>query len=74
MMPFTVLGSEHIVPICFEHLDQSLACSNKLKQSGFMAFPIRPPTVAANQTRVRFSLCSTHTTQQLKWVCDVIRP
>ena len=72
-MSLDVLGMSNIVPICFDSLEKTLSCSNRLKKEGFLALPIRPPTVDAKRTRVRFSLCATHTLDQLKSVCNAIR-
>ncbi|RAP38133.1 8-amino-7-oxononanoate synthase [Candidatus Marinamargulisbacteria bacterium SCGC AAA071-K20] len=69
-----VLGESNIVPICFERLEDTLNCSNKLEAAGTVALPIRPPTVHPSNTRVRFSVCSWHTKSQLEAVCDVLRP
>lgn len=52
-----MLGAEsHIVPIVVGDVSAAVALSDQLKEKGFWAPAIRPPTVAPRQARIRLSL------------------
>ncbi|GDX79466.1 8-amino-7-oxononanoate synthase [Deltaproteobacteria bacterium] len=58
-----VLGSAHIVPVLTG--DTTMAVAARLAESGIFAPGIRYPTVARGQERVRLTVCSEHTTEQI---------
>lgn len=53
-----ILGNSQIIPIIVGDNEKAVLLSEKLKAEGFLALPIRPPTVPQGQSRVRISLTS----------------
>lgn len=51
-------GSSHIVPVFLNSNEQALHVAAKLQANGFAAKAIRPPTVPAGTARIRLSLTS----------------
>ncbi|OGT99291.1 MAG: 8-amino-7-oxononanoate synthase [Geobacteraceae bacterium GWB2_52_12] len=58
-------GSTQIVPIVVGSADKTMQFSEKLMASGIYAQGIRPPTVPAGTSRLRFTLMATHTRPDL---------
>jgi 8-amino-7-oxononanoate synthase len=54
-----------IIPAVFGGLEQTLKLSNKFFEAGIFAPAIRPPTVPEGECRLRFSLTSEHTEDDL---------
>ena len=46
----------HIVPYVVGENEAALQASEKLREEGFLALPVRPPTVPPGSARIRFSL------------------
>jgi len=57
---FEVKGQSQIVPLIIGDTEKSVLLSEKLRDAGFWVLPIRPPTVPAGQSRLRFSLTYCH--------------
>jgi 8-amino-7-oxononanoate synthase len=55
-----------IVPILVGSASAALAASDALRIRGFLVPAIRPPTVAASTSRLRFSFSSTHSEDQIE--------
>jgi 8-amino-7-oxononanoate synthase len=53
---FDVPGESHIVPVILGEDRQALSMAGALREAGFHALPVRPPTVPENSSRLRFSL------------------
>ena len=51
-------SESHIVPFVVGENKETLLLSAKLKEAGFFALPVRPPTVPQGSARIRFSLTS----------------
>jgi len=51
-------GDTHIIPVITGSNKKAVLLSDILVEKGFLAFPIRPPTVPENNSRLRFSLTS----------------
>ncbi|MCO4747684.1 MAG: 8-amino-7-oxononanoate synthase [Proteobacteria bacterium] len=66
------LGAHHIVPIVVG--DQAMSLSAKLLEAGVFAPGIRPPTVAAGAERIRFTISSEHTEEQVDRILDALGP
>lgn len=67
-----VKGSSQIVPIIAGDAQKALKLSQRLKKKGYRALAIRPPTVPANEARVRFSLSYCHSKQILERLTEDI--
>ena len=52
----TVAGESHIVPVIVGENGKAVRAAAALKNAGFLAMPVRPPTVPENTARIRFSL------------------
>jgi len=66
-------SSTQIIPVILGSEEATLALSARLEARGFLAMAIRPPTVAQGQSRIRISLASHHTRQQVEALVDVFR-
>jgi 8-amino-7-oxononanoate synthase len=62
---YDVRGSSQIVPLVVGSADRAVAAGKALEERGFWVLPIRPPTVPAGESRLRFSLTYDHSRQQL---------
>jgi 8-amino-7-oxononanoate synthase len=69
-IPF--LGQSHIIPVITKNNAKAVALSMLLIDHGFLVFPIRPPTVPENQSRIRFSLTSDIEYKDIERVPDLI--
>jgi len=58
---FKVRGSSQIIPLIVGDSGKAMALSRRLRERGFWALPIRPPTVPMGESRLRFSLTYHHT-------------
>jgi len=56
---FSVPGESHIVPVYAGPNSRAVAMAAVLRQRGFLALPVRPPTVPENTARIRISLRAT---------------
>lgn len=54
----TITGDSHIIPVITCDNKKTLELSDLLFENGFLAFPIRPPSVPVNNSRIRFSMTS----------------
>ena len=52
---------------------ETLALSDRLEKSGFLATAIRPPTVPRGQSRIRIALSADHTREQVEELIEVFR-
>jgi len=53
---FAVPGESHIVPVVLGEDRSAVGMAAELREAGFHALPVRPPTVPENSARLRFSL------------------
>ncbi|MCK5000229.1 MAG: pyridoxal phosphate-dependent aminotransferase family protein [Anaerohalosphaera sp.] len=58
-------GSTHIVPVIIGQTRDALRVSKELFERGYFVSAIRPPTVPEGTARLRISLQSNHTTEQI---------
>ena len=65
-------GSSHIIPIMIGDDKKSVVLAEKLRNEGFLVFPIRPPTVPPNSSRLRLSLSATMNKNDLKEFIDCL--
>lgn len=67
------LGSEsHIVPVIVGENDKTVELSERLFDNGYFTLPIRPPTVPAGTSRLRLSLTTDITEQDVEKLCSII--
>ncbi|MDP3803945.1 MAG: 8-amino-7-oxononanoate synthase [Candidatus Omnitrophota bacterium] len=59
-MGLNVKGDSQIVPVMIGENGKTCEAAKKLQKRGYWILPIRPPTVAAGQARLRFSLTFNH--------------
>ncbi len=63
---FDIAGSSsQIVPLIVGEAEASVTLSRQLEEHGLLISAIRPPTVPAGKARLRISLCSEHTTEDI---------
>ncbi|NTU93613.1 MAG: 8-amino-7-oxononanoate synthase [Chlorobiaceae bacterium] len=53
---FDVPGDSHIVPVLLGEDRKAVGMAAAMREAGFHALPVRPPTVPENSSRLRFSL------------------
>lgn len=54
-----------ILPVLLSHAETALSMSQKLQEAGFLIPAIRPPTVPEGTSRLRITVSSEHTREQL---------
>lgn len=62
-----------IVPVIIGDSAQALNISNMLRQEGFWASAIRPPTVPINSSRIRFTFSSAHEEKDVHSLIKIIK-
>ena len=72
-MGFDVLGDSHIVPVVFGEDRAALQAAGRLREQGIWATAIRPPTVPRGQARIRLSLSSVFSPQQVRRVVQAFK-
>ncbi len=55
-----VRGSSQIIPLIIGDAEKAVEVGELLRRDGYWVLPIRPPTVPANESRLRFSLSFDH--------------
>jgi 8-amino-7-oxononanoate synthase len=58
-------GDSPIIPIILGSEDAAMSEANRLMELGMLAVPIRPPTVPRGGSRLRITLSSEHTDEQI---------
>jgi 8-amino-7-oxononanoate synthase len=69
---FSLRGTSQIVPLVVGESAQAIQLADNLQSKGWWVLPIRPPTVPAQEARLRFSLTYYHTKDMLKKLIDDI--
>jgi 7-keto-8-aminopelargonate synthetase-like enzyme len=62
---FSIKGESQIVPVVIGESLRTLEFSRLLQEKGYWVLPIRPPTVPAGSSRLRFSLSYYHDKETL---------
>ena len=62
-----------IVPVVVGEEEATLAASRLLADEGFLAAPIRPPTVPAGTARLRLTFTAQHPDDQIARLADLVR-
>lgn len=68
----TAPSTTHIIPIPLGSPPRALAVSRALLAAGYLIPAIRPPTVPPGTSRLRLSLTSGHTQEQLSALADLL--
>ncbi len=67
-----LIGEGPICPVMAGKSDSALALSKRLFENGFLVPAIRPPTVPKGTARIRITISSAHTKEQLKCLAKVL--
>jgi 7-keto-8-aminopelargonate synthetase-like enzyme len=70
---FRVKGTSQIVPLIIGETLNTIKFASHLQEKGFWVVAIRPPTVAKNQARLRFSLTFEHEQKTLEELINAAR-
>jgi len=65
-------GNSQIIPLIIGDNVKTIELAEKLRNSGFLVFPVRPPTVPQGTSRLRFSLSANMSWNELKGVLDLL--
>ncbi len=66
-------SQSQIIPVIVGSSETALTMQNSLLKSGFIVPAIRPPTVPSDAARLRFSLTTGHTNQELQQVIALLQ-
>ncbi len=69
----TGASESQIIPLMAGSVEKAKGLSKKFFENGIFAPAIRPPTVPENECRIRFSLTSGHTEEDIGKVLQVLR-
>jgi len=69
---WTVGGDSQIVPVMVGESGRAVALSDFLAGRGFLAMPVRPPTVPEGSARLRFSMTAAHGDSQVNGLMEAI--
>lgn len=71
---FDIAGSTtHIVPVIIGESEKTLKVSSDLFERGYFACAIRPPTVARGSGRLRISIQSSHSVEQIDGLVETLK-
>ncbi|MFH1282550.1 MAG: 8-amino-7-oxononanoate synthase [bacterium] len=71
---FNTLGSaSHIIPILIGDIKKTVLLSEKLLKFGIFIPPIRPPTVPEGESRLRISLSSAHSWEEINFLLESLK-
>jgi len=62
----TLASASQIIPVVVGGSEKALSLSQRLCEEGVLAIPIRPPTVPQGSARLRLSITSVHTDEDLE--------
>jgi 8-amino-7-oxononanoate synthase len=71
---FDVPGESHIVPVVLGEDRKAVEMGGALREAGFHALPVRPPTVPENSSRLRFSLRADLTVEDIDALASIMKP
>ncbi|MBW2646652.1 MAG: 8-amino-7-oxononanoate synthase [Deltaproteobacteria bacterium] len=70
---FNVKGTSQIVPVIVGENDLTLKISDLLRSRYIFALAVRPPTVPAGESRIRFSVTYNHSEEDLQRAADILK-
>jgi 8-amino-7-oxononanoate synthase len=62
-----------IFPVVLGNPERALAAAAQLRAKGFLVKAIRPPTVPQGTSRLRFSICTSHTHAQIDGALEALK-
>ena len=65
-------GNSQIIPLIIGDNAETIKIAEKLRDNGFLVFPVRPPTVPQGTSRLRFSLTANMSWDELKGVLELL--
>jgi 8-amino-7-oxononanoate synthase len=68
----TGTSASHIIPVIIGDNERTVQISKRLFENGFLVIAIRPPTVAPGSARLRISVQSGHTKEQIDSLCNCL--
>ncbi len=68
------ISSSHIVPIIVGDSSKAVGLAEALQEGGFYVLPVRPPTVPEGTSRLRVSLNSNITMEQIDQLVTLVKP
>lgn len=71
---FDCPGDSHIVPAILGESAEAIRYAEQLQRKGFYALPVRPPTVPAGTSRIRFSLTAALTEEETSRLAQSLTP
>ena len=66
-------STTQIVPAILGSDERAVALAASLEEAGFLALPIRPPTVPEGTSRIRFTLSAHHRPEDVDRLAEVVR-
>lgn len=66
-------SESHIIPLMVGDNQRCIDKANLLRESGYYLLPIRPPTVPQGTSRIRFSLNSSVTTNDIDTILKIVK-
>jgi 7-keto-8-aminopelargonate synthetase-like enzyme len=70
---FALAGDSPIVPIVLGEPSAALAAADQLREEGLLVLPVRPPTVPRGTSRLRVTVCSEHTDDEVRHLIEQLR-
>jgi 8-amino-7-oxononanoate synthase len=66
-------GDSPIIPTILGDAEKTLAAAKKLESQGILTIAVRPPTVARGASRLRVTVCSEHTEDEIDQLVDTVK-
>ena len=63
----------NIIPIIIGNTNKTILISKKLEKKGIYIVPIRPPSVPSNTSRLRISISSNHSQNDIKKLFNLLK-
>ncbi|MED4462694.1 8-amino-7-oxononanoate synthase [Metabacillus fastidiosus] len=65
-------GSTPIIPVIIGEAEKAVLFAEKLKDNGIYAPAIRPPTVPDGESRIRFTISSAHSSEEINYLLEKV--
>lgn len=69
---FKMISESQIIPLVIGDSEAAVKLAQALRDRGYYALPVRPPTVPAGTSRIRFSLTANMSDQHIKALTDAM--